>query len=64
MTARPTRHLLAAALLTLAAGCGVQPSDAISAGDPPSGPIAPPLKVTLYLVKNGRLSTVTRPGYR
>ncbi|MER6006163.1 hypothetical protein ABT120_46990 [Nonomuraea angiospora] len=64
MTARPTRHLLAAALLTLAAGCGVQPSDAIPAGDPPSGPVAPPLKVTLYLVKNGRLSTVTRPGYR
>ncbi|MEU6789244.1 GerMN domain-containing protein [Nonomuraea angiospora] len=61
-----TRRILAAGLLTLATmtGCGVQPSDAIPAGPPPSGPIAPPLKVTLYLVKNGRLSMVARPGYR
>ncbi|MFF4621725.1 hypothetical protein [Nonomuraea jabiensis] len=60
------RRVLAAGLVSLmaAGGCGVQPSDAISVGDPPSGGVAPPLKVTLYLVKNGRLSAVTRPGFR
>ncbi|MDH2427981.1 hypothetical protein [Sphaerisporangium sp. TRM90804] len=58
------RRVLAAGLVSLVAvaGCGVRPSDAISAGDPPSGPVAPPVKITLYLVKNGRLSAVTRPG--
>ncbi|MEV4109963.1 hypothetical protein [Nonomuraea sp. NPDC049695] len=60
------RRMLAAALVSLvaAAGCGVQPSDAIRAGEPPSGPVAPTMTVTLYLVKNGRLSAVTRPGGR
>ncbi|MBP2703852.1 hypothetical protein JOL79_08540 [Microbispora sp. RL4-1S] len=54
--------MLAAGLVSLvaAAGCGVRPSDAISAGAPPSGPVAPPTTITLYLVKNGRLSAVTR----
>ncbi|GAA3446910.1 hypothetical protein [Planomonospora venezuelensis] len=61
-----TRRALAAGLASLVAvsGCGVRPSDAISAGDPPSGAVAPPLKITLYLVKDGRLSAVTRPGRR
>ncbi len=64
------RRALAAGLISLVtvAGCGVQPSDAISAGDPPSGAlaptIAPDMQITLYLVKNGRLSAVTRPGRR
>ncbi|GII61075.1 lipoprotein [Sphaerisporangium krabiense] len=65
-----TRRALAAGLISLVAvaGCGVQPSDAIRAGDPPNGPvaptIAPDLKITLYLVRNGRLRVVTRPGGR
>ncbi|MFC4006509.1 hypothetical protein ACFOY2_04705 [Nonomuraea purpurea] len=64
------RRVLAAGLVSLVAvtGCGVQPSDAISAGDPPSGhvspAIAPPTMITLFLVKNGRLSAVTRTSDR
>ncbi|MEQ4722092.1 GerMN domain-containing protein [Nonomuraea sp. B19D2] len=61
------RRMLAAGLVSLVtvAGCGVRPSDAISAGDPPSGPVAPITTITLYLVKNGQLSEVTRrPGGR
>jgi hypothetical protein len=63
------RRMLAAGLVSLVAlaGCGVQPSDAIEAGDPPSGSVAPTTTITLYLVKNGRLSAVTRrpgPGSR
>ncbi|WP_214412136.1 GerMN domain-containing protein [Sphaerisporangium fuscum] len=56
------RRVLAAALVSLIAvtGCGVRPSDAIPAGDPPSGPVAPPTTITLYFVKDGRLSAVTR----
>ncbi|MFF0579428.1 hypothetical protein [Streptosporangium saharense] len=56
------RRALAASLVSLVAvaGCGVQPSDAIPAGEPPSGAVGPGWKITLYLVKNGRLSTVTR----
>jgi hypothetical protein len=59
-------RVLAAGLVSLVAvaGCGVRPTDVIPAGDPPSGAVAPPLRVTLYLVKNGRLRAVTRPGYR
>lgn len=58
------RRVLAAGLVSLAAvtGCGVRPSDAIPAGDPPSGPVAPTTTITLYLVRDGRLSAVTRPG--
>ncbi|GAA4591489.1 hypothetical protein GCM10023194_50880 [Planotetraspora phitsanulokensis] len=57
------RRVLAAGLISLVAvaGCGVRPSDAIPAGDPPSGAVAPTTTITLYLVKNGRLSAVTRP---
>ncbi|RBQ15829.1 hypothetical protein DP939_32980 [Spongiactinospora rosea] len=57
------RRGLAAGLLALVAvaGCGVQPSDPIPAGEPPSGSVRPPAKVTLYLLKNGRLSAVKRP---
>jgi hypothetical protein len=58
--------VLAAGLVSLVAvaGCGVRPSDVIPAGDPPSGAVAPTTTITLYLVKNGRLSAVTRPGRR
>jgi hypothetical protein len=61
-----TRRVLAAGLVSLVAvaGCGVRPSDVIRAGDPPSGRVAPTTTITLYLVKNGRLSAVTRPGRR
>ncbi|MFC4061564.1 hypothetical protein ACFOWE_24965 [Planomonospora corallina] len=64
MRTGPARRLLAAGLVSLvtATGCGVRPSDAIPAGDPPSGPVAPAATVTLYLVEDGRLDAVTRPG--
>ncbi|WP_214324803.1 hypothetical protein [Nonomuraea sediminis] len=60
------RRMLAACLVSLVAvaGCGVRPSDVIRAGAPPSGRVAPTTKITLYLVKNGRLSAVTRPSDR
>ncbi|MFG6199735.1 hypothetical protein [Nonomuraea sp. JJY05] len=64
------RRVFAAGLVSLVAvaGCGVQPTDAIRAGDPPSGPVAPTItpamKITLYLVKNGRLSAVKRRPVR
>jgi hypothetical protein len=58
------RRVLAAGLLSLVAvaGCGVRPSGVITGGDPPSGAVEPTTTITLYLVKNGRLSAVTRPG--
>ncbi|MET7459798.1 hypothetical protein [Nonomuraea sp. NPDC005501] len=60
------RRMLAAGLVSLVAmaGCGVRPSDAIRAGDPPSGAVEPTMTTTLYLVKNGRLRAVTRPTGR
>ncbi|WP_214105401.1 hypothetical protein [Acrocarpospora catenulata] len=60
------RRALAAGLVSLVAvaGCGVQPSGVIPAGPPPSGAVAPTMTITLYLVKNGRVSAVTRPGGR
>lgn len=60
------RRTLAAGLVSLVAvaGCGVRPSDAIGAGEPPSGAVAPGWEITLYLVKDGRLSAVTRPSSR
>ncbi|SDJ01240.1 hypothetical protein [Nonomuraea jiangxiensis] len=62
-TALPRRALAAGLVSLLAvAGCGVRPSDAIPAGDPPSGFVQPTRKITIYLVKAGRLSPVTRPG--
>ncbi|MBB5083951.1 hypothetical protein [Nonomuraea endophytica] len=66
MKAGRARLVLAAGLVSLvaAAGCGVRPSDAISAGAPPSGSVAPAMTVTLYLVKNSRLTGVTRPRIR
>ncbi|MET8161960.1 hypothetical protein ABZT47_36855 [Sphaerisporangium sp. NPDC005289] len=66
MRAGPPRRVLAAGLVSLVAvaGCGVQPSDVIPAGDPPSGAVEPIAAVTLYLVSNGRVSAVTRPGGR
>jgi hypothetical protein len=76
MRTRLVRRALATglALLVAVAGCGVQPSGVITGGDPPSGavqadrPAVPPgppeqsTTITLYLVNNGRLSAVTRPG--
>ncbi|GAA4513741.1 MULTISPECIES: hypothetical protein [Nonomuraea] len=63
MRTGPARRVLAAGLVALAvAGCGVRPSDVIPAGDPPSGGVAPTTTITLYLVRNGRLLAVTRPG--
>lgn len=55
---------LAAGLVPLVAvaGCGVRPSGVITGGDPPHGAVQAPPAITLYLVKNGRLSAVTRPG--
>ncbi|MFI7642470.1 hypothetical protein [Nonomuraea sp. NPDC049400] len=73
MRPRLARRMLAAGLVSLVAvaGCGVRPSDVIPAGDPPSGRVAPPngravppATITLYLVKKGRLSAVTRPTSR
>ncbi|MEU5865541.1 hypothetical protein ABZ815_30530 [Nonomuraea sp. NPDC047529] len=66
MRAGPARRMLAAGLVTLAAvaGCGVRPSDVISAGEPPKGTVAPTTTIVLYLVKDGRLSAVTRPSAR
>ncbi|GII82261.1 lipoprotein [Sphaerisporangium siamense] len=60
------RRVLAAGLVSLAAvaGCGVQPSGAIEAGDPPSGAVALDMGITLYLVKRGRVGVVTRPSGR
>ncbi|MGI5268163.1 GerMN domain-containing protein [Nonomuraea sp. CA-218870] len=66
MRAGRARRVLAAGLVSLVAvtGCGVRPSDVIPAGDPPSGPVASTTAITLFLVRNGRLSAVTRPGRR
>ncbi|GAA4207623.1 hypothetical protein GCM10022252_71540 [Streptosporangium oxazolinicum] len=63
MRAGPPRRVLAAGLVSLVAvaGCGVQPSDVIPVGAPPSGRVASTTTITLYLVKDGRLSAVTRP---
>ncbi|MDA0633347.1 GerMN domain-containing protein [Nonomuraea sp. MCN248] len=60
------RRVLAAGLVSLVAvtGCGVRPSDVILAGDPPSGPVATTTAITLFLVRDGRLGAVTRPGRR
>jgi len=57
------RLLLAALVLLLAvAGCGVRPSGVITGGDPPHGAVQPSATITLYLVKDGQLAAVTRPG--
>lgn len=60
------RRMLAAGLVSFVAvaGCGVQPSDVIPVGHPPSGSVAPTMTITLYLVKKGRISAVTRHGGR
>ncbi|MCG5213390.1 hypothetical protein [Streptosporangium sp. KLBMP 9127] len=60
------RRVLAAGLVSLVAvaGCGVRPSDVIPVGDPPSGRVESTPTITFYLVKNGRVSAVTRPGGR
>jgi hypothetical protein len=55
------RRVLAAGLVSLVAvaGCGVRPSGVITGGDPPSGAVVP---ITLYLVTDGQLTAVPRPG--
>jgi len=58
-------RLLVAGLLPLlvVAGCGVRPSGVITGGDPPHGAVQPTTTtITLYLVRNGQLSAVKRPG--
>ncbi len=64
MRAGRARGPLVAGLLSLVAvaGCGVRPSGVITGGAPPSGGAQPAAAVTLYLVRNGRPSPVTRPG--
>ncbi|SPL88080.1 putative lipoprotein [[Actinomadura] parvosata subsp. kistnae] len=42
----------------------MRPSDPISVGVPPSGGVARRTSIALYLVRDGRLSTVKRPGFR
>ncbi|MEV3987059.1 hypothetical protein [Nonomuraea sp. NPDC049758] len=64
MRAALPRRALAAGLLALVAGCGVRPSDVIGVGEPPKGAVALTTTIILYLVKDGRLSAVTRPSAR
>jgi hypothetical protein len=58
------RRVLATGLVSLVAvaGCGVRPSGVITGSDPPRGAVEPTTTITLYLVKSGRPSAVTRPG--
>ncbi|MFI9597748.1 hypothetical protein [Nonomuraea sp. NPDC052265] len=66
MRAGLARRGLAAGLVAVVAvtGCGVRPSEVISVGEPPRGSVAVTTTITLYLVKDGRLSAVTRPSAR
>ncbi|MEV5407791.1 hypothetical protein AB0K60_02980 [Thermopolyspora sp. NPDC052614] len=66
MRNRIARRMLAAALVSLVAvaGCGVRPSGVIRGGDPPKGSVARAATITLYLVRDGRVTAVTRPGGR
>lgn len=51
-----------AALCVAVAGCGIQPTGVVSAGDPPK-PSAPASTVVVYLVSSGEsLAGVRRPG--
>ncbi|MFF5208300.1 hypothetical protein [Streptosporangium sp. NPDC000396] len=49
------------ALITLAAGCGIQPTDTITAGDPPVAQASSRTNV-VFFVKDDKLVKVTRPG--
>ena len=64
MTTRAARAALAAGLLSLVAvaGCGVRPSGVITGDPPPSGAVVRTTTITVYLVRDGRLRPVTRPG--
>ncbi|WP_141577230.1 hypothetical protein [Actinomadura sp. WMMA1423] len=55
------RALLALAACAALAGCGIRPTGMIGAGAPPiaQGHTAP---ITVYLVRDGKLVPVTRPG--
>ncbi|WP_067463429.1 hypothetical protein [Actinomadura macra] len=56
----PLTALLAAAVLA-ASGCGVRPTGILSAGDRPVARGQAPA-ITVYLLQNGRLRPVVRPG--
>ncbi|WP_243794363.1 hypothetical protein [Saccharopolyspora gloriosae] len=56
------RVLSAAVALVLLAGCGVRSSGVIVGSSPPSGLAAPDEATTLYLLSEGRLVPVPRPG--
>jgi len=75
----PARRVLAAGALVAAvlvvAGCGVRPSGVITGGPGPSGRVVPEgsdtpalvtpaVAATVYLVQDGRLVAVPRPGER
>ncbi|GAA2208104.1 hypothetical protein GCM10009850_035620 [Nonomuraea monospora] len=58
------RIALTLVALVALAGCGVRPTGVIPGGDPPSGLVAPSARVTIFLVKDDRLSAVTRADRR
>ncbi|MFD0852671.1 hypothetical protein ACFQ07_10570, partial [Actinomadura adrarensis] len=53
---------MAGMLISLTAGCGVQPSGVIKGASPPSGLTVEGHTVSFYLVADGRLSAVQRPS--
>lgn len=57
----PRPALWAVAACAALAGCGIRPTGIIGAGEPPSAQ-AHPATITVYLVRDGRLVPVTRPG--
>jgi hypothetical protein len=59
----PRRVLHVVAIVVLfTVGCGVQPSGVIRGASPPSGAVLPDRAVALYLVADGQLTPVRRPG--
>ncbi|TDD82246.1 hypothetical protein E1293_16930 [Actinomadura darangshiensis] len=58
---RRARALAAAAAYAALAGCGIRPTGIIGAGEPPAAQ-AQSATITVYLVRDGRLQAVTRPG--
>ncbi|TDC70028.1 hypothetical protein E1200_06465 [Actinomadura sp. GC306] len=55
------RALLALAAGAALAGCGIRPTGIVGAGEPPAAGAAP-ATITVYLVRDGRLVPVARPG--
>jgi hypothetical protein len=61
---RASIAIVAAAILAMTtgpAGCGIQPTGIVSAGDPPFA-AAPNTNNLLYFVRDGKLTPVVRPG--